>query len=77
MVFVKLSKAFNRIPRYRLLSKLAHVNIDRNLLAWIKDFLLSRVQFISVDNSNLSSVEVTSRVAHGSLLVALLFFNLN
>ena len=42
VVYLDYRKAFDTVPHARLLHKLATFGIDSHLLAWIKNFLLSR-----------------------------------
>lgn len=72
-LFLDFSKAFDRVPHHRLLLKLRHLNIDFQVVAWIKDFLSSRIQFTSVNGSNSSMAQVSSGVPQGSVLGTLLF----
>jgi ribonucleases P/MRP protein subunit RPP40 len=43
-VFLDWSKAFDKVPHERLLSKLKHYGIKRQLLVWFKNFLTGRTQ---------------------------------
>jgi ribonuclease P/MRP protein subunit RPP40 len=67
------SKAFDRVPKRRLISKLQHLGISGNLLAWINAFLSERTFCVRVGESYSRPVRVHSGVPQGSVLGPLLF----
>ena len=67
-VDVAILKAFDEVVHSRLLYKLDHYGIRRNLLNWLKLFLFDRSQQVVVDGIKLSPCAVTSGVPQGSVL---------
>ena len=67
------SKAFDKVPHQRLLSKLEYYGIRENLLEWFESFLIGRNQSVICDGSQSKSIMVTSGVPQGTVLGPLLF----
>lgn len=72
-VFIDFAKAFDKVPHSRLLMKLACLNINRNVTNWITNFLCKRYQFVTVNDSSSTLIEVKSGVPQGSVLGPILF----
>ena len=66
------SKAFDTVPRNRLLTKLKHCGIAVNTLIWIRAFLTNRTQRVLVEGHGSRLVSVRSGVPQGTGLGPLL-----
>ena len=73
-MIIDYSKAFNRVPHDRLLTKLVDSGVDPRVVAWVRKFLLGRSQRVRVGGKLFEAVAVTSGVPQGSVLGPLLFF---
>jgi len=72
-VFLDCSKAFDKVPHERLLSKLAHYGFKGQLLEWLKNFLSGRNQFVRYNGERSEPCEFTSGLIQSSVLGPLLF----
>ena len=75
VISLDFSKAFDTVPRSRLLGKLGlhHYGIQGNLLRWIGEFLVGRTQSVLVDGTKSPEEAVLSGVHQGTLLGPLMF----
>ena len=72
-LYTDFSKAFDKVPHFELVEKVANIGVGGCLLEIIIDYLDNRKQFVRVDNTRSETLDVTSRVPQGSLLGPLLF----
>ncbi|CAB3387288.1 Hypothetical predicted protein [Cloeon dipterum] len=72
-ILLDLSKAFDRVPHGRLLSKLQHYGVGGDVLRWLECFLTGRTQHVKYGGVCSAPVEKLSKVVQGSVLGPLLF----
>ena len=67
------SKAFDKVPKSRLLHKLQHLGIQGNLLGWIDSFVSDRTFRVKVGDGLSRSVDVVNEMPQGSVRGPLIF----
>ena len=72
-IILDFSKAFDKAPHQRLLSKLDFFGIKGTTLSWIKAFLFDRSQQVIVDGATSERAPVVSGVPQDTVLGPLLF----
>ena len=74
IIFLDLSKAFDKVPHHRLCNKLSYYGIRGELLTWLQNFLIGRHQQVTLDGSTSESHAVNSGVPQGTILALYYFY---
>jgi len=72
-MYTGLKKAFDKIPRKRLISKLSSYGLNKELIEWITAFLINRKQRVRINNIFSDWVDTDSGIPQRSLLGPVLF----
>ncbi len=73
MVFLDISKAFDKVWHKGLFCKLEFLGVRDPLLKWIKSYLSERMQRIVIDGQSSDWMQIDAGVPQGSVLCPLLF----
>ncbi len=73
VIFLDISKAFDRVPHKKLLERLKSVGVGQNFLAWAKAWLTNRRQRVRVGGEMSTGAAVLSGVPQGSVLGPIFF----
>ena len=68
MFYLDFAKAFDKVPRARLLQKMRTKGIGGHVLSWIQNWLTGRTQSVKIGIENSDSCKVKSGVPQGSVL---------
>ena len=73
MVYMDISKAFDRVWHTGLLHKLQMFGVDKQMLKWLDDYLAGRMQRVVINGQQSSLLQIQAGVPQGSILGPLLF----
>ena len=73
VILLDFARAFDKVSHRVLISKLSSIGISGELLAWLRDFLSNRTQFVFYQGAVSSPVAVESEMVQGSVIGPLLF----
>jgi retron-type reverse transcriptase len=71
--YLDFAKAFDKVPRQRLIAKLRAKGIEKGVVTWIEDWLTGRTQRVSIQGEQSEESSVDSGVPQGTVLGPTLF----
>ncbi|EYC38446.1 hypothetical protein Y032_0715g1767 [Ancylostoma ceylanicum] len=73
VIYIDLSKAFDRVNHSKLLYRLEQIGVENYLLKWLSSYLSNRHMYVKVENSFSRRYPCPSGVPQGGVLSPLLF----
>ena len=73
ILFVDFSSAFNTIQPHLLMNKLLQLGVNTNIIKWVKEFMVNRFQYVSVNCKQSSLATVSTGAPQGCVLSPILF----
>jgi hypothetical protein len=71
--YLDFAKAFDKVPRQRLIKKLLAKGVDTNIVRWIENWLTGRTQRVCIQGQQSEDCDVDSGVPQGTVLGPTLF----
>lgn len=71
--YLDFAKAFDKVPRQRLIKKLTAKGVDANIVQWIGNWLTGRTQRVCIQGQQSEDCDVDSGVPQGTVLGPVLF----
>lgn len=72
-VLIDFSKAFDRVPHSKLITKMKNLGIPSQVVNWVISYLTGRKQYVEIDGACSRFLDVFSGVPQGSVLAPVLF----
>jgi hypothetical protein len=73
LLFVDFSSAFNTIQPYLLLKKLQDMKVNTSIIKWIDSFMLKRQQYVTVNGTRSSILNISTGAPQGCVISPILF----